>query len=161
MTPGALIIGYGNVLRSDDGIGWHVVEHLAADARFDGLMILQRHQLTPELALDVSRADLVVLVDATQERPAATFAIERLIPMRTATTTWSHRMDPSTVVALARELYGRAPEVDVLSVGVASMDVGDRLSPALEAIVPHVVDALAALIAARTRHEQFAVVDHA
>ena len=78
VTHGALIIGYGNVLRSDDGIGWHVAEHLAADARFDGVTVLQRHQLTPELALDVSRADLVALVDATQDRPAGTFAIERL-----------------------------------------------------------------------------------
>ena len=70
-------------------------------------------------------------------------------------------MDPSTVVALARELYGRAPEVYVLSVGVASLEVGDQLSPALEAIVPDVVDALAALIATGTPHGQIAVSDHA
>ena len=37
MTPAILVIGYGNVLRSDDGIGWHVAERLAEDPRFDGV----------------------------------------------------------------------------------------------------------------------------
>lgn len=147
MTRGALIIGYGNVLRSDDGIGWHVAERLAADTRFDDVTVLQRHQLTPELSLDISRADLVALVDASQDRPAGMFIIERLDPIGNTATTWTHRMEPSTLVTLARELYGQAPEVYVLSVGVASLEVDDRLSPALEAALPGVVDALAELVA--------------
>ncbi len=69
MTRKALIIGYGNVLRSDDGIGWHVAERLAADARFDDVTILQRHQLTPELALDVSRDRLEVAMFPTFAHP--------------------------------------------------------------------------------------------
>ena len=53
MNRGVLVIGYGNVLRSDDGVGWHVTERLASDARFASVTVLQRHQLTPELALDL------------------------------------------------------------------------------------------------------------
>ena len=151
MNHEVLIIGYGNVLRSDDGIGWHVTEHLATDTRFDGVTVLQRHQLTPELSLDISRADLVALVDASQDRAAGMFTVERAEASEGRASTWSHRMEPGTLVALARELYGHAPEVYVVSVGVASLDVGDRLSPALEAAVPGVVDALADLVAARTR----------
>jgi len=149
VTPGALVIGYGNVLRSDDGVGWHVAERLDNDPRFDGVTVLQRHQLTPELSLDVSRADLVVLVDASQGHPAGTFTIERVSAVEHSTTTWSHRMEPATLVGLAQELYGHSPEVHLVSVGVASLDVGDRLSPALEAAVPRVVDAMAELLAAR------------
>ena len=53
---GVLVIGYGNALRTDDGFGWHAAGRLAADPRLDGAEILQLHQLTPELALDISRA---------------------------------------------------------------------------------------------------------
>jgi hypothetical protein len=66
----SLVVGYGNPLRSDDGIGWVIAGRLATDPRFAGTDVLQRHQLTPELALDISRAGLVVLVDARSGPPA-------------------------------------------------------------------------------------------
>ena len=77
------------------------------------------HQLTPELALDFSRADLVALVDASQGLAAGAFIVERLTPSGSSPSTLTHRMEPSSLVTLARELYGRAPEVYVVSVGVA------------------------------------------
>ena len=64
---GVLVVGYGNPLRSDDGIGWHAARLLATDPRLDRARVLTRHQLAPELAEDVSRASLVVLVDAAAE----------------------------------------------------------------------------------------------
>ena len=147
MTDGVLIVGYGNALRTDDGLGWHAAERLADDPRLDGATVLRRQQLTPELALDVSRADLVVLVDASLDRPAGTFTTERVERADGSGTTWSHHLDPSSLVALAVELYGRAPDVFLVSVGVDSIDMGDRLSPVLDAALPSVVDAVAELVA--------------
>jgi hydrogenase maturation protease len=150
MTHGPLVIGYGNVLRSDDGIGWRVAEAIANDERFEGVTVLQRHQLTPELALDVSRADIVVLVDATRERPAGTFAIEPVVADRPGgAPAWTHQMDPGTIALLAAELYGSAPDVHVVRVGVESLDVGQELSPPVEAAVPTVVEAIAGMLARR------------
>jgi hydrogenase maturation protease len=150
MTRGVVVIGYGNMLRSDDGVGGCVAERVADDTRFVGVTVLQRHQLTPELSLDVSRADLVALVDASPHLPAGTFAIERVVVSDEGPSRWTHRMEPATLVALARQLYGRAPEVHVVSVGARSLDVGDRLTPLVQAAVPRVVDALADLIARET-----------
>ncbi|MEX1168960.1 MAG: hydrogenase maturation protease [Chloroflexota bacterium] len=143
---GSLVVGYGNPLRSDDGIGWVIAGRVAADPRFAGIEVLQRHQLTPELALDVSRADLVVLVDARSGPPAGTIAVERVDPAGGTGTTWSHHLGPPNLVALARELYGRAPEVHVIGVGVASLEVGERLSPAVERVVDDVMDVIARLV---------------
>jgi hydrogenase maturation protease len=140
-----LVVGYGNPLRSDDGLGWHVAGRLAHDPRLAGAEILQRHQLTPELALDVSRADLVVLVDARSGPAAGMVSIERVEPGRTSGSTWSHHLGPASLVALARELYGRAGEVHVVSVGVASLEVGEQLSPPVAAALDMVVDAVAGL----------------
>ena len=147
MTDGVLVIGYGNALRTDDGLGWHAAERLADDPRLDGVTVIRRHQLTPELALDVSRAALVVLVDASHGPPAGTFTIEEVPRTGSSATAWSHQLSPSSLVALARELYGRAPDVFLVSVGVASLEMGDRLSPVVEAALPRLVDAVAELVA--------------
>lgn len=149
MTDGALVVGYGNVLRSDDGIGWHVADRLAADPRLDGVTVLRLHQLTPELALDVSEASFVILVDARHGPPAGTFVIERVGHVEDASTTWSHHLDPESLVGLALELYGRAPEVFTVGVGIASLDVGDELSPTVAAQVTAITDAVTALVIAR------------
>ncbi|MEP7055497.1 MAG: hydrogenase maturation protease [Actinomycetota bacterium] len=78
MTAGPLVVGYGNPLRSDDGLGWHAAETLGSDPRLDGVLVLQRHQLTPELALDISAATVVVLVDATSAAPAGTVTVNKV-----------------------------------------------------------------------------------
>ena len=153
MTDAILIVGYGNPLRSDDGLGWHAAALLAGDPRLDGVTALQRHQLTPELAFDMSTAALVVLVDATRNRPPGTFTMGRVERAGdVSSTTWSHHLSPSCLAALAYELYGRVPDVFVLSCGAESLEVGDRLSPTVEAALPRVVDAVVQFVASRVAH---------
>ncbi len=147
--PEILVVGYGNALRTDDGIGWHAADRLADDPRLDGVTVLRLHQLAPELSLDFSRVDAVVLVDATRDLAAGTFTLEPVERADEGFPTWSHHLSPGSLIALAEELYGHAPEVFVLSVGVDSVEVGEALSPALEAALPLVVDAVAAFVAER------------
>ncbi len=59
-----LVIGYGNTLRRDDGVGVRAAELMAADPRFAGVEVLTAYQLTPELSLDIATASLVIFVDA-------------------------------------------------------------------------------------------------
>ena len=77
MTRPVLVLGYGNILRTDDGIGWRVAECLADDPRLAGVSVIGCHQLTPELALDLSQASLAILVDAAVGPAAGTFDVER------------------------------------------------------------------------------------
>ena len=142
----SLVIGYGNPLRSDDGVGWQVAGRLAVDPRLAGVEVLQRHQLTPELALDVSRADLVVLVDARSGPLPGTVAVERVDPAPESATTWSHHLGPASLMALAKELYGRSGDVQVVSVGVGSLDVGEQLSPAVTDALERVIDTVVGLV---------------
>jgi hydrogenase maturation protease len=159
----SLVVGYGNPLRGDDGIGWVIAERLADDPRMAGVEVVARHQLTPELALDVSRVDLVVLVDARSGPPAGSLAIEQVDPSSSSGTTWSHHVSPASLVALARELYGRAAEVRVVSVGAGSLDVGEGLSPLVQAAVDRAVDAIAELVlrAADAGRQPVAEIGHA
>jgi hydrogenase maturation protease len=149
VTDGVLVVGYGNTLRTDDGVGRHAADRLANDPRLDGVAVIGCHQLTPELALDVSRANLVVFVDASHGPSAGTLTIERVKPMARTETGSSHQLGPWRLVTLARDLYGSAPpDVFVVGVGVESVSLGDRLSPVVEVALPRLVDAVVELVAA-------------
>jgi hydrogenase maturation protease len=145
-----LVIGYGNTLRTDDGVGRLAAERLADDPRLDGVKVIGRHQLTPELALDVSRAALVVFVDASHGPLAGTTTVEPMEPAGRTGAGWSHHLHPSSLVDLAGELYGATPDVVIVRIGVGSLALGDRMSPLVEAALPGLVDTVAALIADRT-----------
>jgi len=163
-----LVIGYGNALRTDDGVGWHAARLLAGDPRLADVVVVAEHQLAPELAFDLSLASLVVLLDASTETPAGTVTVRPLAaaggvasgannrpdspgasrPSPGATPgASSHHVGPELLLALALELYGAAPEAAVVSVGIAEMGPGEALTPRVAAALPAVADAVARLVA--------------
>ena len=154
MTGNVVVVGYGNVLRCDDGVGWHAVERLADDPRMEGVEVVQRHQLTPELALDISAASLVVLIDASSRLRPGEIGVDRVEPAVGDEPSGSHHLTPATLVALSQALYGRAADVFAVSCGVQSLEIGDRLSPVVDAALPRLVDAVAGLVASRARPRQ-------
>jgi hydrogenase maturation protease len=146
-----LVVGYGNPLRGDDGIGWHAAQVLAVDPRLEGTRVLTQQQLVPELAEDISRASLVVLVDATAGSHPGTVTVRRIGPRPVTPTTWSHHLDPETLAGLAEALYGSAPPIVLVSVAAGSFAAGDRLSGALEQALPEVVEMVAGVVAGHRR----------
>jgi hydrogenase maturation protease len=144
---GVLVVGYGSPLRRDDAVGWHVATSLAADPRLADARVLSVHQLLPELALDVSEAELVVLVDARAGVPPGSITVERPAPSDVESGRWTHHLTPAALIALARDLGGGgSPEVVVVGVGVATTEPGDELSDVVSAAVPRVHEVVADLV---------------
>ena len=145
-----LVICYGNRVRGDDGVAWHVAERLAADQRLAGADVLCAHQLTPELALDVSRASGVVLVDAAVDGVPGTV---RCRPVSVTAgdsdgLRWSHGLTPGALAALSAALYGRVPSIQVVTVAGASFGVDEHLSAPVAAAVALAADTVALALAA-------------
>ena len=63
---GILVIGYGNELRGDDGIGPRVAEAVAA-RNHPGVRVRIVCQLVPELAAELAEARTVIFVDALMD----------------------------------------------------------------------------------------------
>ncbi len=101
-----LIIGYGNPLRSDDGIGWIVADQIAA--RLPHARVVVTHQLTPEIAESISQSDFVLFVDAYAMGEPGTLRCELILP-DTGTPIISHHIAPSTLLTVARRLYHHCP----------------------------------------------------
>ena len=131
-SPVVLLIGYGNLLRSDDGVGPAIVSRLAAIFAGDSrCACLMPHQLTPEIAEQVAGVERVVFVDASVEEGAGEVRIRRLDPEHGAESPLGHSATPEAILALSKALYHRAPRAWSIAVGVANLAVGDRLSPAV------------------------------
>jgi hydrogenase maturation protease len=113
--------------------------------------VLTRHQLAPELAEDVSRASLVVLVDAAAEGDPGSVSVRRIGSPPPTPITWSHHLLPETLAGLAEALYGAVPPIVLVSVAAESFAEGDGLSGALEQALPEVVEVVAGVIAGQLR----------
>lgn len=121
-----LVIGYGNELRSDDGVG---PKTAAAVAKWNlpGVRTLTCHQLTPELAVPIAAAERVVFIDASVHRGAAVHLTE-LRPRDTAQI-MAHAADPRFLLDLARDIFGLSPSAYWLTIPIKNIDFGITLSP--------------------------------
>ena len=149
-TRRVLVIGYGNPLRGDDGLGQVIAARIAETARPEAIGVVVAHQLTPELAEPISRSDLVIFVDAAVDVPAGQIKVVPIIAdAREAPGTLGHHCGPSQLIAAAQDLYGHSPEAWAIVVGGASWDYAESLSPAVEHLVPRVLHYIELLIAVR------------
>ena len=143
MHSARLVIGYGNPLRADDGLGWVVAQQLRRELEGDrhcgDVVVLVEHQLTPELAEPISRARLVVFVDAREGHHPGRIDCRVVAPIGDGSLAFSHDIDPSSLVQMARLLYGARPTAIVVSVEGEAFGYGTTLSTAVQAAVPRVI----------------------
>ena len=121
-----LVIGYGNTLRSDDGVGAKVAAAIA-ELNLPGVVALVRHQLTPELAEPISEARAVVFVDAAAD--ASTEVQMRQLAPADGAQLMAHAADPRSLLAFAQQLFGRCPPAWWLTIPVENFEFGEELSP--------------------------------
>ncbi|MFO7322325.1 MAG: hydrogenase maturation protease [Chloroflexota bacterium] len=140
-----LVIGYGNPLRGDDGAGPVAAQRLAAAGQHPLVDIRACHQLTPELAEPVSRASLVVFIDAAVGGTPGVIAQSEVLP-EAPEGIFTHHVTPATLLAAARDLYGACPRGVLLSIHGADFGLGDELSPHVENALPKLIQRAQALI---------------
>lgn len=130
-----LILGYGNPLRSDDGLGWRAAEELAEKLSGDDVEIRISHQLTPELVDPISKAKTVFFIDASREGEAGELRCVPVFPAA-ANSRFSHHVSPAALLGWSRELFGRCPSAFAISVCGQCFELGERLSAVVVASLP-------------------------
>lgn len=135
-----LIIGIGNPLRRDDGLGWRAVERLRPRLSEAGVETIACHQLTPELAEAVARSERVLFIDACAGNPPGKLRVNRLTPGSRTDPALTHRLDPQGLMDCCGKLYGRWPAAFAISITGADYGYGEALSPAVEWRLPGLLD---------------------
>lgn len=128
-----LVLGYGNTLRGDDGVGYRLAEaveewHLAQVEAYPC------HQLTPDLAALLAEQERVFFVDAAlPQNPHWPLILTRLIPESAHSLTFTgHHSTPMDLLIMTQQLYGQSPLAYTLLLPTWAMGYGEELSPIAE-----------------------------
>jgi hydrogenase maturation protease len=144
-----LLIGYGNPLRSDDGVGRKVVEQVAGAAPAwllsEGLQIIACHQLLPEHAELIAGAERVVFVDAAIGEPG-TVEVREVEADAALGDGRFHDFTPSTLLAYAERLYGHRPPAELVTIGGFSFEHGEALSLQMARLLPQITERVLGLL---------------
>lgn len=138
-----LLIGYGNPLRTDDGVGQVVADEIANSPETPGfrgnLETIACHQLLPEHAEAISTADRVVFVDAEAGPEPGRITVRAIEPDAQGSAGLIHDFTPQTLLAYAQLLFGHAPPATLVTVNGYSFEHGEGLSLQMDALLPGIL----------------------
>ncbi len=149
--PGALVLGLGNPIMGDDGLGLAALARLAAEWELPpSVTLVDGGTWGMNLLPLIEGSDQLLLLDAIRAgtTPGTLVVIERAdLPRYFSHKISPHQIDLREVLGLA-ELRGTLPEAAVaIGAEPAEVELGTALTPAVEArvaeVVLHAVDRLA------------------
>jgi hydrogenase maturation protease len=137
-TARCLILACGNTLREDDGVGPFLAqwaeERWHDDAR---VRVLCDHQWTPDLAQEIAAAETVIFVDCSLDQAPGQILLHELSPASLKLGLVTHHLGAPELLSVAQELYGTRPRrACLLTIGAASIELGEGLSPAVRDTLP-------------------------
>ena len=148
----ALIVGYGNPDREDDGVAWHILRALTTklglpspesyEDEFPESTLIQFAfylQLTPEMAEDISEYEYVCFVDAhTGNIPEPVRLID--VESEFQRSPFTHHLTPQSLLSMCETIYGKKPQAALLSVLGYRFLFTRQLSEETSALVPEAVE---------------------
>jgi hydrogenase maturation protease len=152
--PGrAVLLGVGNILLTDEGIGVRAIERFERDFELpDNVEVLDGGTSAMEMLDDLEGLDLLVVVDCVRvgKAPASVVVLtEDEVPAFFRQRLSPHQVGLSDVFATML-LTGRAPRAIVV-IGVQPVEIGlsMELTPQVEAVMPTVLEAIGAAFGSR------------
>lgn len=143
-----VVIGLGNPLMGDDGLGLAALDRLRTDWQLDGVELVDGATWGLSLLPVIEDAERLVLLDAIAAHREAGDVIELTrdrLPIYLSRKLSPHQVDMRDALAVA-ELRGRLPN-DIVAIGVqpAAVALGTELTP----IVSNALDSLVRAVVAR------------
>jgi hydrogenase maturation protease len=131
-----LIIGYGNVMCGDDGVGVTVANALLDCLTEDDIQVVSAHQLLPEHVPLLCEAEQVVFVDARANAGQAGIVECGAVKPYFVGEPFLHHLTPHSLLALARDLYNIVPASLLVTVTGANFGYGEGLSAEVKNALP-------------------------
>lgn len=119
-----LVIGYGNTLRSDDGIGQIVAMEVEA-WNFSYVTSIYIHQLIPELAEKIAKFATVIFVDASLQTQKVTLTTIHDKPI---SKNWTHHLTPASIIHLTEFLYQTKLQAYLIHIPIENLNFGEKIS---------------------------------
>jgi len=131
-----LILGLGNLLLSDEGVGVHAARALAERELPAGVSVVEAGTAFLDVLPDIEKADRILLIDAMEGggAPGSVYRVPFDQCVHPEMLASLHGFDMSRVLFMAGNT--RAPEVTVFGVEPARIEWGTEVSPAVARVLP-------------------------
>lgn len=136
-----LVIGLGNPLMGDEGIGWHVARRLAGDPRLpDTVEVISGGTDLLRHAGPIEGRRRVVVIDAIQEdgQAGSVSILDEDFPALDGRQQHAHHLSAVQAIGLLRMIT--PVRFTLLGISISSAAVNSQLSPALAARMPAILD---------------------
>ena len=147
-----IVLGLGNTLHSDDGVGPQAIEKLRSDKRVPAdVSLIEGGTLGLELLTYIWDCSYLLVLDAVDVgQPPGTLVRMSSQELQTLPGKGSvHQLGVADLMVALRVLAKRPPQVVLLGVQPASTEWGTELSPAVAAVLPALADAAVAELCRR------------
>ena len=153
----SIVLGLGNTLHSDDGVGPKAIEKLRNDPRVPGdVSLIEGGTLGLELLTYIWDCSYLLVLDAVDvEQPPGTLVRMSNQELQTLPGKGSvHQLGVADLLVALRVLAYRTPEVVLLGVQPATTAWGTELSPAVAAALLALADAAIAELCHRPHRQE-------
>lgn len=137
-----LVLGVGNLLLSDEGVGVHVAQRMMTMDMPPEVQVVEGGTDGFGLVNVITEADRMILIDAVrgggQPGSIYRFEIEDCPPYPDIFKTSVHQISILEVINLS-SLIGSTPRTTIIGIEPACMEMGMSLSPVVAAKVPAVI----------------------
>jgi hydrogenase maturation protease len=143
MPPKYVVLGLGNTLHSDDGVGPQAVERLKRDTRVpEDVALIEGGTLGLELLPYIWDCSYLLVLDAVDiGQPPGTLVRMSSQELQTLPGSGSvHQLGVADLLVALRVLARQPPTVVLLGVQPATTEWGTELSPAVKAVMESLIE---------------------
>jgi hydrogenase maturation protease len=138
-----VVLGVGNTLLSDEGIGVRAIEKLQLDYDLPAeVVIIDGGTTGMEMLDDLSNADHIIIIDAVRSGKAPASIVKLVgdqVPVFFKTKLSPHQIGLSDVLATLAFIGEQPGGVTVIGVEPVSLETGMALTPQVQAQLPEVL----------------------
>jgi hydrogenase maturation protease len=132
-----LIVGVGNILRSDDGIGAFVIQKIS-ELKLPAVELQVTHQLHLESIEKFLDYEKIIVVDAACI--GADYDFQKIeLTSTDPTLSSSHHLSLQLLLALSKKLYNHDTDLFLCSIKGINFEIGETISPQVHSCVPYVL----------------------
>ena len=142
-----LVLGIGNPILGDDGIGFHIAQELAKEIKDENIGVKDTSVNGLNLLELIVGYDKLIVIDAIMTEEAKAGEIYRLKPRSSSETAWStislHHLNLATTIEIGERLFPKEMPGEVIIFAIGAQEVTEvtgEMTARVKEAIPRVIN---------------------
>ncbi len=142
-----LVLGIGNPILGDDGIGFHIAQELAKEINDENIDVKDTSVNGLNLLELIVGYDKLIVIDAIMTEDEKVGEIYRLKPRNSSETAWStislHHLNLATTIQIGKKLFPKEMPGEVIIFAIGAQEVTEvtgEITARVKEAIPRVIN---------------------